>query len=554
MTRGRARQETHALGARRERYNRPSLAERSLPAMAEEGGSGDAPEFNAKKHVWWFQRPTIRTLKAQIERDAAEFRLSGDRRENDETRLPLTESVNLGGFVLVEAFTPSTLSGLNRAVKNFLGNQESRDKLLAAIDNSRRGASGGLQNFHLFRRGVGIIHKDSYRDPELPAGVDAVWVQFNYSVPSLTMVIATFTLADEAGDLSTLMRQDYQSKALAPGVEVRGRAAWLRQRIPWARPRHYRQFHGISRAEDEKRHACIEAIRRHQEACVRWFYKRFAGRFAQAASSDQPIVRLLLTTEHVPFSEGAKWLRPVSLERSWDLWRATDADARGWFLSFDHWPYHDGRHTLTLAARRKDVGDDPTGGGRDTLTNWHVTQDVGMLQAPLAAGYAMVALLGIYGDALGRLRDNAGSNRLRGPMRQAEELDRHLIGDGLDAATVASDIRALTEDLARFRRYVPEYAEVVVNHPSNKKGKDRRKKPAPREFVALLRETLREQATRLAEDMAATTGNIRASAELRQAMANTRLQRIVLVLSVLAALVAIGSLVVAIASLVVAMK
>jgi hypothetical protein len=48
--------------------------------------------------------------------------------------------------------------------------------------------------------------------------------------------------------------------------------------------------------------------------------------------------------------------------------------------------------------------------------------------------------------------------------------------------------------------------------------------------------------------MANTDGNLRASAELRQAIANTRLQRIVVVFTIVALVVAVLSLVVAVLS------
>jgi hypothetical protein len=52
-----------------------------------------------------------------------------------------------------------------------------------------------------------------------------------------------------------------------------------------------------------------------------------------------------------------------------------------------------------------------------------------------------------------------------------------------------------------------------------------------------------KQAARLAEDSTTTVGNIRASAELQQAIANTTLQRVLLVVSVIAAAAAVIALV-----------
>ena len=57
---------------------------------------------------------------------------------------------------------------------------------------------------------------------------------------------------------------------------------------------------------------------------------------------------------------------------------------------------------------------------------------------------------------------------------------------------------------------------------------------------------------RLARDTAATAGNVRASAELRQAVANTKLQRVMICLTVLAVAIAVIGVVVAVISLYVA--
>lgn len=39
---------------------------------------------------------------------------------------------------------------------------------------------------------------DGFNDPTLPAGVDAVWLHLSYVTPALAMVVATFTLAEDA--------------------------------------------------------------------------------------------------------------------------------------------------------------------------------------------------------------------------------------------------------------------------------------------------------------------------------------------------------------------
>ena len=174
-------------------------------------------------------------------------------------------------------------------------------------------------------------------------------------------------------------------------------------------------------------------------------------------------------------------------------------------------------------------------------SNWSLTQRFNRDQGFLAAHYALVALLDIYGDRLAVLRDAAGGHRPgHRPVRDARNLDRYLLTDGLDAATVTADIASFTQNLTTFRWNVPEYTQDQGDRQEGSK------RPEPHELVPLLRTSLRERATRLAADTANTDGNLRASAELRQSIENTRLQRIVVIFTVVALVVALLSLVAAV--------
>jgi hypothetical protein len=220
-----------------------------------------------------------------------------------------------------------------------------------------------------------------------------------------------------------------------------------------------------------------------------------------------------------------------------EVWRSTETELSGWALALGRWPYRQDQHVVTVAARRRDAAREPTE-GESGESNWYLTQQFADYQAPLVARYAIASLLSMYSDGLGDLRDRAdGRPRLRRPVQEALNLDQYLIGDGLDSATITADIRLLTDDLKQFRWNVPEYTEDLEGYPPGL-----REKREPREFVPALCSWLRNQADRLAEDTATTTGNIRASAELRQAIANTRLQRTTLLLSLAATVIAVISL------------
>ena len=520
---------------------RPSAVRaRKLDDVAREratgSGTADTDAQSAGKADRWYQRPTVRALKKQAENEAREFTRVEDERENDENRLPMSEAVHLGGLVLTEAFTPSTVSLLYKTLERWPSDHGARkQEWLEQLASSRGGSRGGWQSLGVVRPPGALVLPFGYHDPDLPSGVNAVWLHLSYVTPALAMVVATFTLAENAGDLSDLLRRDYRTKHFDTYVRVHGRLGAQRAHIPWSRPARHGIGYSVSRAEDEKRRACQALVREHEDACSSWFFARFRGRFATARPEDRPVIRLLFTQEEVPYAERRAWLRPIGLDFALPLWRSTDVE--GWWLSQERWPYREGRHVMTLAAKRAAVGGDPSE-GEGGESNRYLTQRFDADQAPLAARHAVTALLAIYSERLGDLRDKAGVRRFPSrPVRAARILDDYLLRDGLDSATITSDLVSLTQDLAMFRWGVPEFIE----HRGHLR-QAASKRPLL-EYVPSLRDWIREQAVRLASDTKTTTGNIRASAELRQAIANTRLQRFILALAAIAAILAVISLV-----------
>ncbi|WP_166486481.1 hypothetical protein [Blastococcus saxobsidens] len=113
------------------------------------------------------------------------------------------------------------------------------------------------------------------------------------------------------------------------------------------------------------------------------------------------------------------------------------------------------------------------------------------------------------------------------------------MGDGLDAATVAPDVKALAQNCSVFSRDLPVYVEDLSHLAADQS------KPAA-ELVPDLATELVRRSESLIEDMSNTIDNLRGSAELRQAVANTRLQRTVVSFTLVALIVAVVSLLVTI--------
>jgi hypothetical protein len=178
-----------------------SRAEEAEPLERDEE-SEDQPR--RQLNHWW-QRPTIRALKREAQ-EHGDYLDQHDERDNAATRLPAGESVHLGGLVLAEAFSPSTVSALYDTIRKWSGsNNRRRDEWIAELDRSRSGHSGGWSNLGVVRRpgdNIFAIFDDGSEDSGLPDSVIAVWLHLSYLMPSIAMVVATFTFRDEAADVS----------------------------------------------------------------------------------------------------------------------------------------------------------------------------------------------------------------------------------------------------------------------------------------------------------------------------------------------------------------
>jgi hypothetical protein len=499
-----------------------------MSSDANQATAADAPGGGPRRRLWW-ERPTIRALRRE-QVGPRDYTAPWDARENDSSRLPEDDSVHLGGLVLTEAFTPSTVSNLYTALDRLPLRNRHDDDWRDRLTRSRTAGGGGWQSLGVLRRPGDPVFGTGGTAPDLPEAVSAVWLSLHYDMPSVAVLVATFTLNEEEGDLSALLRQDRRTEYLDSQITVHGRLGSLRRRIPWARPPRYNLSSKISNPKDQKRRSCESEIERHEDACLKWFVNKFPGRFAEAEPHVRPYVRLLLTKEAVPFEGRDSPLEPVGLDWQIDLWRSSAPE--GWALTFDRWPHRSRRRfKLVVAARRRDAAREQNDEAGET--NWYLTQRFSTDQSALASRYALYALLNLYADRLATLRDRGGSKwRSRRPVLEARSLDDYLSRDGLDVATITADVRILTEDEPLFAWNFPTYVE-------DRPGRPPAAGHAPAHLANVLRQRLQAQAERLALDTAATTRNIRASAELRQAIANTRLQRVVVAVSVLALAVAI---------------
>lgn len=458
-------------------------------------------------------------------------------RENAEARMPDNESVGLAGLVLIEAFPPSLAATLTRLVRDWpTGQARSKDSALRLLAASRSDASGGTVLLGTVRRPGQFIMADGWHDPDLPDGVDAACVTLLCKTQSLAVVAASFILSPQAGDLSPLLRADRRSDR-SSSLHVRGFASGLRAKNPWSRPKNVNPTYSIGTVKAAKANACEQHMNLLETQCHAWLARHFPGRLAQRGPHRRPIARVMLCDSMTPFTRQNEGWRPVILGPAREVWRAEGG--RGWSLS-TAWSPDEHQSVMTFAARRGDVEAQHVEPGTER-SNWAIMQEFEDSYVGLIARYSLVALLGIYKELLGDVRDNAGAERgFHRPVRTARELDRFLVRDGLDVTAIARDIRSLTRRPVDFRWDLVPFEQDLSDYPPAV-----REARTPAQFVPHLSDWLQQLATDIPEDADALTANIRASADLRQAISNTRLQRVSASLAVIAVIIAVISVLVA---------
>ena len=483
---------------------------------------------------------SVRQIRRQAEA-ARLFHQELDARYNRESRLPDGERVELGGLVLAEVFTPSTVGRLLETLeqRQAANPYDSGDRA-AHVRRSRTSPGGGWSNLGMVRRpGNRMVPNFGVMDPKLPKGVDAAFLSVSTVTASVAVVTATFALEPGFLDLGTHLATDRRLTVSDVKIVIPGRFGKLRSRIPWSRPK----SHGTSSAMNDvwrlKEQAIEDAVRNIEDRCAEWFYDQFPGRFSKISRGRRPHVRIIFTEQGQPF-ESTKSRTPfgaAGIGVSWQVYQGSETRNAGWRLGTGA-PFRSEHDPIwTFAALRSDVAHEMTRGEPDG-SNWAVVQRFHDEQGPLVALRALQVMLQTYANDLAEMRDRPDrARRFNRTVREAQTMNAYLLTTGLDVSSVTSDISTLTKNLERFRWSVPEYHEELRRSEGAGDQLDEL-----RSLVPLMRDMIRWQAKQLSRASTDTDQNLRASAELQQAIANTRMQRIVLALTVVAVVVAVIAL------------
>lgn len=357
----------------------------------------------------------------------------------------------------------------------------------------------------------------------------------------MVMLVATFVTTPEAGNLSELLRQDYPSKAEKPEVYVKGPLARLRRRVPWSRPKEVAASCDVRFPHSIQREACESHMHDIERGAEAWLAKNFPGRFARRKYNTRPLLRIFLTSNSVPFSEQDMALQSLGLDKQFSgTWRATNGC--GWAVASSRFGQDERMAILRAGARRSDAARSDINqaqlGDDYVMSNWSLVQRFHRYDSIIFCLWAIAATLDDYARQLAELRDR--SALIGGPVKSAKTLGRFLLTDGLDIATIAGDIeRHLPRD-SRDLHLTREFIEDCSPTPAGRQAI-----AAPSTFVDVVHDVTLQRAERLQKDSSDLLSHLATHSQLLQAAANTRLQRLVITLTLSAVVVAVLSLILA---------
>jgi hypothetical protein len=484
----------------------------------------------------WRDRMSVRELLV-AQRTSSMERL---RQLEDDDEIPTPEGtysdVNLSGFVLAEVFTPSRASALERALERLpMDSERERSERVQALKKNRTSNTFGAwwSLGTIVPRSAGRFSTEA-EDPSLPPHVTAVHLGLHYVTPSISVVVATFALDDDFGNMGDVVGIEFKPELGRTDFRISGRLGALRKRIPWARPKVYNLNTQLWSPRIKRHKAFFDFVESAEEDCWKWFRKIFEGKFSDSKKSERPSIRLFLGKEESPFENGSNrhWLSIIS-ELDWQIWQKKGSE-NSWRIKRADWIRNIRKPYWVAAARRSDIARPGyiDADEKNSTLSYVFGQESGSLMVQLV----LTNLLSRYSIKAMELRDRAALRKpFYGTVRKAQELDDFLLRDGLDAVSVIADIeKAADEDHSPFFMGTKYVSESSPRKASEDDEDDH--------LANWLWKSVSERAVKLGREIELVTANVRSSADLQHTISDTILQRIVFVIGIVALVIAIVAL------------
>ncbi|MDY0828882.1 hypothetical protein SK224_07040 [Microbacterium sp. BG28] len=352
-------------------------------------------------------------------------------------RLPDTEKVRLPVFWLVEYYSPSHAAELLKRLSQGKWRRDISRPGDLPHKSFRRGRDArnpaSWEHIATFVPLTSQLPSFAGTRTKLPSDFARVDLQLIPIGSSLTAVVAAFTLnttAEHALDSALREPHDPQLHWSKGTLQVRER-----------------MFVGIRRVQAERE--------RLHDAGRSWLARELPGAFAERDKPQHPALDLLWMNHYDPMApersrEFSNYPRALGLDNS-PFRRTVLPEYEGMRLD-DYWSEHDGherRDEGWQLVSRPDERSDGGGGGTTLIGSLnHVVPG-------LITRLGLFALLDEKQVQAARARDAAHRLHAKRPVASASALRRAVLKGGLDLATIADDIEALSASSYRYGWTLP---------------------------------------------------------------------------------------------------
>lgn len=452
----------------------------------------------------WLFRFKMRLRRRQRLEHAASHAKRHDAEDNELTTPPAGEHLWWSCLWMVEICTPAHAEALVRGAQR-LGWDSDRFMIMDAVDWTKSArASGGLHSARLgfFQPAHALLWPGAIRVdmPECFAFLSPMLLQLG---PGVTAVVTQFGLSDhEQTALERVLRETAEGRAEAVG---------------WTGIRAY----GARHVKEERLAAERQRIR---DQASEWMGKNFRGIFAGAG--EEPPTWDLIATEKEPLVADWRaprdWRQTVGLAQS-ELWTLDSSSNKALMLALPPFT-RPAAPCATFTGRRQPLIAGLGEHRRDSL--FSVAQEVDEQCAPLLGLWGSVDAVDLIDRTLSQARDQRLPSRssYRATRAQLQQLREVVLPAASDLEVFEGLAESLKSERAEdwFQMYAGDFSLLT--------------KGAPLSLLTWLRKRLAEDAASARARAASVATGLRAYSEALVAGSNLGLQRRVLWLSILVAI------------------
>lgn len=443
-----------------------------------------------------------------------------DSEDNARGRLPDDEGVQLPGIWVAELYTPSTVGGLLNGIQD-LGWEYGRhrdDSLTKWMNDVREGRQAGWVNLGLVSAPQ-AAHFMRERSARLPQGVTAALPVLMSLTPSITAFVIVFLFDEEtAVSFETSLRANF----ITTTRRTSRYRAWHLVRYIFLNNDAVRFGYSIFNPDLLRREALQSHLQRLESDCTEWVRNHFPGAFDSLPQSSLPTAILLVTEKVRPLTEEAFSIRALdglALGRDYDAWESTEWPGARLVM-----PLGDNEgNRLTFACRRHDAFPDSPG-YHDPTSNWSIAQRADDCIQGLLSRWAITCLLNAYHMKLSAMRDEIACDGSYRTIRDLKKLRTF-------ARTFLFDIGACTQEIEEFFQSDLSYGHDVINM-TYVKGKEY-------ELLKNLSSSQGKRAQQVRREAQLLQTTLSASNDLSQTITNIRIQRLIVLLTVISIGIAI---------------